>query len=219
MPDPTFLAVIFITSFVVGLSGALQPGPLLMINIAEVAKKGFWAGPLLVAGHGIAELFMVLLLAFGASVLFQAREIAGAISIVGGAYLIWMGAGIVKSIRHTSLNLSGNMLEQTWPPYGPVLTGMWASVTNPGWLVWWATIGASYVVMSAKGGVPALVSFYAGHILSDLSWYSLVAAIISSGRRILTPVVYKSILSGCGPLLLVIGGYFFIDGVLAIGGG
>ncbi len=92
-------------------------------------------------------------------------------------------------------------------------------MTNPGWLVWWATIGASYIVMSIRGGALALLSFYAGHVLSDLSWYSLVAAIIASGRRILTPILYKSILSGCGLLLLVIGGYFFIDGVLAVGGG
>ncbi len=216
MADLPFLTFIFVTSFVVGLSGALQPGPLLMLNIAEVAKKGFWAGPLLVAGHGIAEFAMLLLLAFGASALFQARGVAGAVSIIGGAYLIWMSIGIVRGIRHSSLDLRSDELEERWPSVGPVLVGIWASVTNPGWLVWWATIGASYTVLALGGGVLGLLSFYVGHILSDLSWYSLVAAIVASGRHVLTDKVYRGILTGCGLLLLIIGGYFVVNGLITI---
>jgi len=36
------LALLFLTSFMVGFSGAATPGPLLMVNITEVARRGFW---------------------------------------------------------------------------------------------------------------------------------------------------------------------------------
>lgn len=216
MPDPAFTSFILVTSFVVGLSGALQPGPLLMLSIAEVARKGFWAGPLLVAGHGIAEFAMVLLLAFGASTLLQAKGVAGASSLVGGAYLIWMSLGTMRGVRDVSLEFSSNDSER-WSSVGPVLVGIWASITNPGWLVWWATVGASYTVLAVGGGIVDVLSFYTGHILADLAWYSLVAAVVASGRQALTDTLYRRVLMVCGLLLLIIGGYFVINGLVTIG--
>ncbi len=47
MPEAT-LWVIFTTAFLIGLSGALLPGPLLTVAISESARQGFWTGPLLV---------------------------------------------------------------------------------------------------------------------------------------------------------------------------
>ena len=47
---------IFFSSMGIGLSGALMPGPMLSVTVAESYKKGFWAGPLLVVGHAIPEL-------------------------------------------------------------------------------------------------------------------------------------------------------------------
>ena len=216
MPDPAFTSFIFVTSFVVGLSGALQPGPLLMLSIAEVARKGFWAGPLLVAGHGVAEFAMVLLLAFGASALLQAKGVAGAASLVGGAYLIWMSLGTMRGIRDVSLEFSSNDSER-WSSGGPVLVGIWASITNPGWLVWWATVGASYMVLAVGGGIIDVLSFYTGHVLADLVWYSLVAAVVASSRQVLTETLYRRVLMACGLLLLIIGGYFVINGLVIIG--
>ena len=53
---------IFFTSFVIALSGALMPGPLLTVTISESARRGFVAGPLLIAGHGLLELALVVAL-------------------------------------------------------------------------------------------------------------------------------------------------------------
>ena len=54
------IAAIFGGSFTLALSGVLMPGPLLTVTIAESARRGFWAGPLLMTGHSILELLIVL---------------------------------------------------------------------------------------------------------------------------------------------------------------
>lgn len=56
---------VFGTSFLVGLSGALAPGPLLALDIRESTQRGFWAGPYIATGHSLLELLVVILLAIG----------------------------------------------------------------------------------------------------------------------------------------------------------
>ena len=52
------LAWIPLTSFIVALSGALMPGPLLTVTVGEAARRGFWAGPLIIVGHALLENFI-----------------------------------------------------------------------------------------------------------------------------------------------------------------
>ena len=82
MPEAT-LIIIFSTSFLVGLSGALMPGPLLAVTVGEAARRGFWAGPLLILGHGILELALVVALVAGLSRLVGNNLVSGVVGIVG----------------------------------------------------------------------------------------------------------------------------------------
>ncbi|HPP13333.1 MAG TPA: LysE family transporter, partial [bacterium] len=55
------LAAIGLTSFVIALSGALMPGPLLAVTVERSVRDGFIAGPLVVLGHGLLEVILVVL--------------------------------------------------------------------------------------------------------------------------------------------------------------
>mgnify|MGYP000862952647 CR=1 FL=1 len=79
------LIALFITAFLVGLSGAMMPGPLLTVTIAESARRGFKAGPLIVLGHAILELALIIALLAGLSFYLKKPLVTTVISIVGGA--------------------------------------------------------------------------------------------------------------------------------------
>ncbi|MGB9803092.1 LysE family transporter, partial [Desulfofundulus sp.] len=96
----------------------------------------------------------------------------------------------------------------------PVLAGILVSLSNPYWTLWWATVGLGYIVLSLKQGTAGLVSFFGGHISSDLVWYSLVAGAVAGGRRFLTPSIYRLILVFCGAFLVFLGGSFIYMGAL-----
>ncbi|MDP3047711.1 MAG: LysE family transporter [Chloroflexota bacterium] len=205
---------LFSTSLVVGFSGALMPGPLLTAVIAGAARDGFWAGPALSLGHAIAEAGIVLGLAFGLARLFKNRWVSGTIGLVGGLFLLWMGYDIAQSAWTGAVSLqmatSGTASQPGW---GSVLTGVVVSVTNPYWILWWATVGANYVLLGMKEGPLGLGSVYTGHILSDILWLVFVSFVVSSGRALMNDLVYRGILLVCSLFLIVLGLYFARSGL------
>jgi threonine/homoserine/homoserine lactone efflux protein len=209
----TKLLAIFTTSLLVGFSGALMPGPFLTVVISGSAQRGFWAGLAMVLGHAVAEFLLVVALAAGLSHLLRRNLVAGLIGLLGGAFLLWMGFDIARSAWYGTVSLEQATSAQAGLQLGPVITGIVVSISNPYWVLWWTTVGASYVALSLGRGPLGLGSFYFGHILSDLSWYSLVALLIAGGKTLLSQPIYRLILLVCGLFLIALSIYFIYSGI------
>ena len=108
--------------------------------------------------------------------------------------------------------LSLQVQSQARPRPHPVAAGIVVSLANPYWTIWWATIGLNYAALALKSGWPGIASFYAGHILADLVWYSIIAAAVASGRKICPRPVYIALIAICGVVLVGLGVYFGISG-------
>lgn len=207
------LLLIFGTSLLVGYSGALMPGPLLAVTVSESARRGFWVGPLLVAGHGGAEVVLLGALALGLSRLLTLGLVRGGIAILGGLVLVFMGLRIAGAMRHHDLSLANALARPSEQAKRNLLAGATVSVSNPYWIIWWSTIGAGYVVWALDSGPLGLVSFYIGHILSDLTWYSFIAGAVARGGRLLSDKAYRGVLGLCAVFLVVLGIYFVAKGI------
>ena len=202
------LLSIFAGAFVVGLSGAMAPGPVLTVTISETLKRGFKAGPLIVLGHAILEIVLLALIAAGLGPLFQHPVTTTVVLWAGGLVLLWMGGSmLMTSERMTQDALNAKASDSA---YGPVVAGIVLSVSNPYWIIWWVTVGMGFVTQSLQFGVTGLLCFYFGHILADLAWYSLVSFSAATGRRLCPPIVYRSVFLLCGAALLCLGVLFIV---------
>jgi threonine/homoserine/homoserine lactone efflux protein len=207
--DWWLLAGVPVTSFIVALSGALMPGPLLTLTVGEAARRGFWAGPLIILGHALLELALVLLLLAGVGVWLHRPLILGLVGVGGAITLAWMALGLFKASRHSRLEFDPHEVSGL----NPVVAGVLMSAANPYWLIWWVTIGLGYVMFSMKYGLLGVALFFVGHILADFAWYSLVSGAVAQGRRFISDRVYRGFLAGCAVFLFGFGGYFGIQGV------
>jgi len=197
------LTAIFISSFIIALSGALMPGPVLTITISESTKRGFIAGPLIVLGHAILEISLLVLLVLGFADLINNPALLGIVGIAGGLVLLWISFDMLKGIRQLTLDLSSGKSARG----GPVIAGILTSLANPYWIIWWATIGLGYVIISMKLGFIGVAVFFAGHILADLLWYSAVSLLVSRGRKHISDRIYRGVIGTCAVMLIFFGVY------------
>ncbi|MFQ6088220.1 MAG: LysE family transporter [Candidatus Methanofastidiosia archaeon] len=208
----TAIAFIFITSFLVGLSGALSPGPVLVATITEASKRGFVAGPLIVFGHAVLELILILSLVFGLGEFLSKTPVAGVIGVLGGIFLIYFGAKLIGDVYKERISLDLEKTEKI-EKKNPVLVGILTSISNPYWFLWWATVGAYYIFLAMGEGSLGIAAFYTGHISSDLGWYSLVAFAIAHGRSFFSEKIYIGLILFCGLFLVLLGFYFLYSGI------
>lgn len=205
----------FAGAFIIALSGAMMPGPLLTVTVAKVARKGFWQGPLIVFGHAILELVLVSLLLLGLRSALDSPAVIIAASGIGGLALILMGIDIVAEVSAGRIHLSleaGSKREVA----SATLSGIITSLSNPYWTIWWLTIGAGYLAIASRSGTSGTVGFYFGHISGDLAWYTLVAAMVAKGRQYLSDRFFRSFLFACGVFMIVLGVYFAYSAITGI---
>lgn len=203
------IAAIFFSSLVVGFSGALMPGPVLTVTIAHAIRRGPMAGPLVSLGHGAVEATLVVALTLGLSQVIQLPLVTGLIGILGGVCLLYMGSGMIHAQAPSELSSGKPSAEGS---IGPVTAGALTSVSNPYWVIWWATVGAAQLILAFKYGILGVAAFGLGHLTADFSWFTTVGAAVAAGRRLLTPGVYRGIFVVCGAFLLLLGLYFLASG-------
>jgi threonine/homoserine/homoserine lactone efflux protein len=207
------LVGIGITSFIVALSGALMPGPLLTTTIGESSRYGVRAGPLLIAGHALLELSLVAALFLGLAPLLTNTNTTAAISLTGSVILIVLAVGMFRSLPLLSMET------RKAPGQGHgrlVLSGILVSLSNPYWSIWWATIGLAYILQARVWGFLGVAIFFIGHIAADLSWYSLVSLSIGKGRRFFNDTIYRWLVGFCALFLILFAGWFLWGGIRKI---
>ncbi|OCC14428.1 lysine exporter protein (LysE/YggA) [Dissulfuribacter thermophilus] len=203
---------IFVTSFILALSGALMPGPLLTVTIAESIKKGFWAGPLIITGHSLLELCLIILILLGLGPYLKIPMVMGTIAFIGGIMLLWMGYSMFKEASNLSLSFAEKKQEVSNPNgKNTLLLGIIFSISNPYWTLWWVTIGLGYLTSAIKFGSIGIISFFIGHIAADYTWYSIVSFGTSKGSALIGDHHYRTIIRCCAICLVLFGSWFVVS--------
>ena len=203
------LITLFTTSFVVALSGALMPGPLLTVTVSESARRGALAGPVIIFGHALLELTLITALLLGMAPLFQRDDFFVGISLAGGSILLWMAFSMFKSLPELRLELT----EEDTQTRNLVLCGILFSLANPYWIIWWATIGLGYILYSVTFGLLGVAVFFLGHILADLAWYTFISFGVARGTRFFSTTFYRRLIGCCASFLVLFSAYLFYSGI------
>ena len=214
------LSWLFVMAFLTALSGALMPGPVLFVTVRHSAAGGRWAGPLVVVGHAVVELPLVVAIALGLSERVQGDVFLGTVGLAGGAVLLMMSAGMLRSLRTLHLPDAEEAGRGRTPgAMAVVAAGAATSVSNPYFFLWWATIGVGLLARAAPFAVLGYAVFYVGHVLADLAWYAAVGESVHRGRRSLSDRAYRWLVGALAVCLAAFAVWFAWGGAVRLTAG
>ncbi|PKQ15820.1 MAG: lysine transporter LysE [Actinobacteria bacterium HGW-Actinobacteria-7] len=204
-------------AFVVGLSGAMSPGPYLTVTITRTVQRGWFSAGLMLVGHALLEGALLVGFAFGLQHFLQQPLVTTVMALAGGAVLLWMGYGLLSGVWSgdivRDLEVAEHADGRAAPSHaGSIVQGIVVSLSNPYWTLWWATIGLKLASDGLAIGPVGVAAFFLGHQLADWSWYALVIAAASRGKELLTPGLYRSVMGVLAVLLVYIGARFVASG-------
>ena len=191
-------------SFLIGLTGALAPGPTLVATINTSLKTGWTAGPKVAAGHALVEMLIFLLIVQGLATAMQ--QYSRLIAVLGGMALMAFGFLMVKGSRNAALVSSAEDSITN-----PFMAGVLTSAANPYFWIWWLSIGSALIISGLEGGIILAGLFMIGHWGADFGWYTLISTSVERGKKILSEANYRNILALCGCFLIVFGIYYLIN--------
>ena len=203
------LLKIFGSAFATGFSGAVVPGPLLLVCAHQTLTSGFAAGMATIVGHAAMEFVLVIAMLAGLARFLKTRPLAFQVVKVGaGIVLMALGVTIIISAPSASFQLTAATEKAT---VQPLLMGAAVSIGNPYFILWWATVGLALLGSAARSGRAAVPVFYVGHILSDFAWFAFIAGSLALGRRaVLGETSYRLLLEASGVFMIAFGTYFAI---------
>jgi threonine/homoserine/homoserine lactone efflux protein len=190
----------------ISFSGVLAPGPITAVTIGKGSKNPH-AGALISLGHGIVEFPLIILIFLGFDSLIKIQYVRESISIAGGLFLLWMAIDILRSVK------IDNIKEKT-EKHKPITAGIFLSIGNPYFIIWWATLGAALIMRSAEFGLLWFAVFALVHWLCDFLWLYFLSIMSYKGGVFFGKKFQKGIFLICGVFLFFLGGKFIFDALI-----
>jgi len=208
---------IFLFSFLIALTGAMAPGPVLTFTIYKsVQKRGYLAGFFIILGHATLEFGIICLLLLGASLFLRDILILTIIGVVGGIFLVIFGILVIRDTIKNPLKFDFQSIEEAdikGFKGNSFLGGIYISLSNPFFLMWWAIIGLSFMINFGISfeNPTGLLLFFLGHELGDLAFYVPISIFVYIGGKSLNPKVFKYVLIGCGVFMIGFGIFLAVN--------
>lgn len=217
---------IFGWAFVVALSGAMTPGPLLTYTVyksIEAKKKAFLVGLYVILGHAILEFILIIILLGGMGPFISSPQVIIAIGLLGGSLLIFLGGSLLRDLKQNKIDFSfleisgdSNSADtNTVKKFSkhPILGGILISMSNPYWWFWWAVIGLNFMTQFSVSFENQIEfwGFFLGHEFGDFVWYFSISVGLGFTHKFMTKRIYSAILISCSIFMVGFGIYLGVS--------
>jgi threonine/homoserine/homoserine lactone efflux protein len=189
----SFLAFLLDAVFV-SLSGVMAPGPISSVSVGY-GNTNPRAGAWVAVGHGLVEFPVMIGVFLGVGAIMELPGVQLGISLLGGVFLLYLGVNMFRNIRQQ--DITGSTGSRS-----PLAAGALLSLTNPYFLIWWATVGAGLILKSTEFGLLGFGAFAVCHWLCDLGWDTFLSAASFRGSQLFGQTFQQVVFAASGGVML-----------------
>jgi amino acid exporter len=173
-----------LTGFISGFLVSFPVGPINLTIINEGARRGFrWA--LLIAGGAVLMETIYCALAFmGVSTFFTHKTIKAAMELISFLLMLFLGVRFLRAKEVEAHNPIEDRIEEKLHPHSAFMTGFVRVLGNPGVLLLWITLTATFVSHDWVGvNYREKMACILGVCLGTAAWFVLLSYAVSRGHN------------------------------------
>jgi len=160
-------------------------------------------------GHGLVEFPVIGAVFLGVGAVMEISWVQTAIALLGGAFLLYTGVGMLRGIRQKGI-------AGTERSGSPIAAGALLSLGNPYFLIWWATVGAGLILRGTQFGILGVAAFGVGHWLCDLGWGSFLSSLSFRGGQFFGKRFQQVVFGLSGGFLIFYSAKLLWEGIAAV---
>jgi len=197
------------TGTILGFSAGFTPGPLLTLVISETLKHDLKAGVKVALAPILTDLPIIILTLFMLAKLSHFRTILGAISFLGGLFILYLG---YESMRTKGVNITLHDCRAQ-----SLRKGIIVNALSPYPYLFWFSVGAPTTIKAMDQSVVAALAFISSFYVLLVGSKIALAILVGKSRSFLTGNSYIYTMRFLGLILFVFAVFLFYDGLKLVG--
>lgn len=183
MPDLSPYGVAAVTGFVFGFLVSIPVGPINISIVNEGARRGFAWAFLIGLGATIMEVIYCAIAFAGFTSLFDSRWIKATMELVSFLLMLFLGVKYLLAHSLPSTSRSIETVEHRLHPHTAFWTGFVRCLGNPGVLLFWITISATFISHEWMDDTwKSKAACLGGVALGCFAWFTLLSYLVSRGH-------------------------------------
>lgn len=188
-----------------GLSAGFAPGPLLTLVISETLQHDIKAGIKVALAPILTDLPIIILTVFILSKLSNFHEILGAVTILGGCFVLYMG--------YEGLCTKGMELCLVKQKPKSLIKGALTNALSPHPYLFWFSVGAPTMTKAINLGASAPAAFIIGFYGFLIGSKIFLAVLVGKSKTFLSGTTYIYTMRALGSVLCLLALFLLYDGL------
>ncbi|MFO7709723.1 MAG: LysE family transporter [Desulfobacterales bacterium] len=177
-----------------GLAAGFSPGPLTVLVIGETLRHGLRSGLQVAIAPILTDIPIILLAMFALERLLGWPLALGAVSLAGGAFLLWLG--------YRSMRVAGVDIPSAGSEPHSIRRAIAINLLNPNPYVFWVSVGVPTILNALTVSWGHAAAFLGAFFFFIVGSKALLARLVHGSRTFMSGGVYLWIMRLLGVLLV-----------------
>jgi threonine/homoserine/homoserine lactone efflux protein len=211
------LATTIVSAFVVTFVTVVVPSPSTVTASRYAVRRGTRTAAVFLAAVLCLDTAVYLVLIYGIHPFLHYVGAAEYLVPLAGAGLMIVGLVMIVTARRKDFRLLSISqrpeLERGGTARGPFLAGLLVPAANPGFWIWWTTVGTSFIHAARPWGPLGLGLLLIAFIGGAATWYAILLWALRHGRQVFSESIQDRVLVALGLVMIGFGAVVFFRGL------